>query len=54
MKYYLLIAAFLSVSIIVKAQPLVTFSERNYNSDSTRNAGEGVEFWNYGNTPADL
>ena len=32
----------------------LSISELNYNSDSTRNAGDWIEFHNYGNGPLDL
>ncbi|MEI6749718.1 MAG: lamin tail domain-containing protein [Bacteroidota bacterium] len=32
----------------------ITFSEINYHSDSTRNAGDWIELFNYGNTSLDL
>ncbi|HPI04996.1 MAG TPA: lamin tail domain-containing protein [Saprospiraceae bacterium] len=37
-----------------ESEGLLAFSEINYNSDSTRNAGDWIEFHNYGDAPVDL
>ena len=53
MKYWLLFT-FLLLPFGLFAQPLLTFTEINYHSDTTRDSGNWIELHNFGTAAADI